>query len=81
MIFANNTIKLKHENGFEIVFNAKDALNLCEKEKCPDILVQAADSWARVSFIESGVRLPDRRRLYCMRNSGQIIIGKTPLYT
>jgi len=45
MIFANNTIKLKHENGFEIVFNAKDALNLCEKEKCPDILVQAADSW------------------------------------
>ena len=48
MIFANNSIKLKHENGFEIEFNAKDALNLCEKEKCPDILVQAADSWARV---------------------------------
>ena len=46
MIFANNSIKLKHENGFEIEFNAKDALNLCEKEKCPDILVQAADSWA-----------------------------------
>ena len=36
MIFANNSIKLKHENGFEIEFNAKDALNLCEKEKCPD---------------------------------------------
>jgi len=48
MIFANNSIKLKHENGFEIDFNAKDALNLCDKEKCPDILVQAADSWARV---------------------------------
>ena len=48
MIFANNSIKLKHENGFEIEFNAKDALNLCDKEKCPDILVQAADSWARV---------------------------------
>ena len=48
MIFANNSIKLKHENGFEIEFNAKDALNLCEKEKCPDILVQAADSWSLV---------------------------------
>ena len=46
MIFARNTIKLANsENGFEICFNAKDALRLCDKDKCPDIFVKAAESW------------------------------------
>ena len=45
MIFNSNFIKLEHNSGFIIEFNAKDALNLCDKLNCPNILVQAADSW------------------------------------
>lgn len=65
MIFAQNTIKLRNEqNGFEIEFNARDALRLCDKEKCPNILVKAAENWesgSSMSFLSLKSLLEPRK--------------------
>ena len=52
MIFARNSISLTNaENDFEISFNARDALKLCNTKECPNILVKAAESWVRFKLI------------------------------
>ena len=45
MIFSNNNLTLKYKDNFEIKFNVRDALKTCDKSKCPDIQVAAANSW------------------------------------
>ena len=53
MIFARNSIVLANsEHDFEISFNARDALKLCNAKECPDILVKAAESWVRSPYFE-----------------------------
>jgi len=45
MIFNQNKISLKYNDNFEIKFNVRDALQSCDKTKCPNIQVAAAQSW------------------------------------
>lgn len=49
MIFGNNEVKLSHEDGFEIFFRAKDALELVDKtsESNKHIKVAYAGEWGK----------------------------------
>ena len=53
MIFSKNELRLEFEGKLVLTFNATDALKTCEKEKCPDFQVAAADSWEKFKFITS----------------------------
>jgi glycine cleavage system aminomethyltransferase T len=49
MIFGNNEVRISHEDGFEILFRAKDALELVDKtsESNKHIKVAYANEWGK----------------------------------
>ncbi|CAM0141466.1 Tap42 interacting protein [Umbelopsis sp. WA50703] len=51
MIFGNNEVRISHEDGFEILFRAKDALELVDKtsESNKHIKVAYANEWGKKS--------------------------------
>lgn len=51
MIFGNNSVKVSHESGWTIHFNALDALNLVDK---------TGESMLRVSYSESWQKMRER---------------------
>ena len=51
MIFSKNELTIEYEGKQVLSFNAVDALKTCEKEKCPDFQVAAADSWEKFQIL------------------------------